>query len=250
MLAALAIGVLGATALGNTVIAATPPLQHSTATVIPLPQPRLVRDELMNPELPAQERALLQKPTEVVTGSYETLGPNGDPIAHAYVEWIELGIPMWEWNVWQGFSDNGTDITSFPPPTYSVDIWYPGWVLDNEGYSYTGRTGVTQGTSDNSAVFQFYAFGIPSLTVDAYIDFTLYGNGHWINSAGANPSSSSAAKGTGWLPERRSAQALLHSLGYHSGGRDCPVTTANGGQPWPYRSGHAKWGWSSWWRIS
>jgi hypothetical protein len=188
MLAALAIGVLGATALGNTVIAATPPLQHSTATVIPLPQPRLVRDELMNPELPAQERALLQKPTEVVTGSYETLGPNGDPIAHAYVEWIELGIPMWEWNVWQGFSDNGTDITSFPPPTYSVDIWFPDWVLDNEGYSYTGRTGVTQGTSDNSAVFQFYAFGIPSLTVDAYIDFTLYGNGHWINSAGANPS--------------------------------------------------------------
>jgi len=185
MLATLAIGALAVPALGNTVMAAAPSVPPSTRTVIVVPPPRLVRDELMNPEIPAQERAMLQQPTEVVTGSYETMGPNGDPIAHAYVEWVEIGITMWQWNVWQGFSDNGTYITSFPPPTYSVNIYYPGWVLDNESYSYTGRTGVTQGTSDNTAVFQFYGVGIPLMTVDAYINFTLYGTGHWINSAGA-----------------------------------------------------------------
>lgn len=107
---------------------------------------------------PAEFAKLEANPVEAETTVSTEPGIGGDPVmVIAKTETSAVGIPIFKWEVNQGFSDNGSVITNVAPANdCGLAVYYPGWSLGNWSWGMgQPATGVWAGQTNANFAFSY-----------------------------------------------------------------------------------------------
>jgi len=103
---------------------------------------------------------------------------NGNPVMEAIIDEQDvLRITVWQFEANQGYSENGSVITSVAPANFvDTTCYYPGWSIGNEYNAMSNPDSyVWYAQSTNEGVFAYTAVE----TQTATITFNFCGNGYW-----------------------------------------------------------------------
>ncbi len=133
---------------------------------------------------------LMSIPVKVVTSAQVTPQLGGDPVMIiSQTEYDAVGIPIFKWEANQGFSDNGTVITSVAPLNDSgTSVYYPGWSLSNFTWGTSQpATGVGSAQTNANFIFSYSPLKLITIeTANVNVQLHYYGDGYWTASGTTN----------------------------------------------------------------
>jgi hypothetical protein len=126
---------------------------------------------------------LLSIPVAVTTTVTVTPMAGGDPVMSlSQTEDSVFGVPVFKWQVNQGFSDNGSVITSVAPLNdVGTSVYYPGWSLSNFTWGTSQpATGVYSGQSNANFIFSYSPLKLITIeTTNVNVTLRFYANNYW-----------------------------------------------------------------------